>query len=577
MTTSSHNTTSSSHFALLVLVVLVSTCTTNGENIRKEKGIFGKGMFSFCNEGTTYCRGITTCTVTQKDHADGNCPAHKKNGGCSPRNRNFMAWRKRCPVTCGQCMPAKEQLFTLAEHEQAIAAATAQATESALVDMKQQLLAHEAAIKEEQDAHTAAVKALRDEQDAHDAAAEGTHANEIVAFEKHIQEEQNAHAAAVTALKEEQDAHDAAEGIHANEIVAFEKVLKEEQDAHAAAVIALKEEKDDAVATAVAAATTGSVSESEKEEAAPPCEDDPTFKTSLYNHDCQHLSDKINGKIIGDDRNLCFESWSKNAAGVTAADACPVTCHSGCYLAATNEAAAKVALARGDTVCSDDEYESQAPVSRSCSRNTKCADDEYESQAPTATMDRVCITKGQCAEYQVLTIAGTATSPTTCTNKCQKKHQGVVYQYYNTDTQACEDMTVCPMGEHEAQAPTDTTDRSCGTLKRCVAAKARKANSPHGAFDFVVKAGDGVTSTDCDKVLLSLAAAIHNPYFSGLPIANRDAAARVAHAGIPVLIHKGHYANIKLHPDGTVARYYKHLKWPAEGGSMADINFVLEQ
>tara|TARA_B100000780_G_C20793140_1_gene314925 strand:- start:71 stop:472 length:402 start_codon:yes stop_codon:yes gene_type:complete len=133
------------------------------------------------------------------------------------------------------------------------------------------------------------------------------------------------------------------------------------------------------------------------------------------------------------------------------------------------------------------------------------------------------------------------------------------------------------MGEHEAQAPTDTTDRSCGTLKRCVAAKARKANSPHGAFDFVVKAGDGVTSTDCDKVLLSLAAAIHNPYFSGLPIANRDAAARVAHAGIPVLIHKGHYANIKLHPDGTVARYYKHLKWPAEGGSMADINFVLEQ
>jgi len=429
MTTSSHNTTSSSHFVILLLAVLVSTCTTNGENIRKEK--VGKGMFSFCNEGTTYCRGITTCTATQKDHADGNCPAHKKNGGCSPRNRNFMAWRARCPVTCGQCMPAKEQLFTLAEHEQAItnavAAATAQATAQATAAATASALVHHA--------HTAAL-----------------------------------------------------------------------HHAHAAALTALKEENDEAVATAVVAATTGMVS---------------------------------------------------------------------------------------DTVCSGDEFESRAPITRSCSRNTVCSDDEYESQAPTATMDRVCTAQPQCAEYQVLTTAGTATSPTTCTNKCQPN------QYYNTvPPQACKDMTVCPTSEVESRAPTDTTDRSCGTSKRCVISNTHGLN---GAFDFVVKAGDIVISTDCSTLTRSLTSSVRWPFGLTYPGAGgqlyRDVAARMAHAGVPVVIHQDLLDLLSTDKtfgdkwkDGTVAGYYKHLelnwrgvngvgayKFTSNGGPQADVNFVIEQ
>ena len=385
-------------------------------------------MFSFCNEGTTYCRGITTCAATQKDHADGNCPAHKKNGGCSPRNRNFMAWRARCPVTCGQCMPAKEQLFTLAEHEQAItnavAAATAQATAQATAAATASALVHHA--------HTAAL-----------------------------------------------------------------------HHAHAAALTALKEENDEAVATAVVAATTGMVS---------------------------------------------------------------------------------------DTVCSDDEFESRAPIARSCSRNTVCADDEYESQAPTATMDRVCTAQPQCAEYQVLTTAGTATSPTTCTNKCQPN------QYYNTvPPQACKDMTVCPTSEVETRTPTDTTDRLCGTSKRCVLFGGSK-----GAFDFVVKAGDIVISSDCNTLARSLPSSVRFPKGLGHGMHKshyRDVAARMAHAGVPVVIHQDMLDNLLTDKvfrdqwnDGTVAGYYKHLElnsrgvngvgaygFTSKGGPQADVNFVIEQ
>jgi len=97
------------------------------------------------------------------------------------------------------------------------------------------------------------------------------------------------------------------------------------------------------------------------------------------------------------------------------------------------------------------------------------------------------------------------------------------------------------------------------------------------AFDFVVKAGDVVTSTDCQRVMSSLAGAINNPYFSKLDGEGRDAAARMAHAGIPVVIHKDHYANWKLRPMGNIARYYKGLKWPANGGSQANVHFELEQ
>ena len=49
--------------------------------------------------------GIHTCTVSTLDHPDGGCPTHKKNGGCSTANTHHLAWRARCPVSCGVCLP----------------------------------------------------------------------------------------------------------------------------------------------------------------------------------------------------------------------------------------------------------------------------------------------------------------------------------------------------------------------------------------------------------------------------------------------------------------------------------------
>jgi len=47
---------------------------------------------------------LPTCSAAQKDHSDGECPTHKKNGGCSTGNVDHIAWRARCPVTCDQCV-----------------------------------------------------------------------------------------------------------------------------------------------------------------------------------------------------------------------------------------------------------------------------------------------------------------------------------------------------------------------------------------------------------------------------------------------------------------------------------------
>ena len=46
------------------------------------------------------------CAENQRDHADGGCPRHKKNGGCSVANRQYLAWWARCPESCGVCIPA---------------------------------------------------------------------------------------------------------------------------------------------------------------------------------------------------------------------------------------------------------------------------------------------------------------------------------------------------------------------------------------------------------------------------------------------------------------------------------------
>ena len=43
------------------------------------------------------------CSDDQRDHSDGNCGTHKKNGGCSPGNSQRAAWQMRCPVSCGVC------------------------------------------------------------------------------------------------------------------------------------------------------------------------------------------------------------------------------------------------------------------------------------------------------------------------------------------------------------------------------------------------------------------------------------------------------------------------------------------
>ena len=754
------------------------------------------------------------CAENQHDHFDGGCPTHKKNGGCSVANPQHLAWRARCPESCGVCVPAAAftcgdglcaawavtsgpcsasnladpspaqcaaavklvggwgpvtpgawnhmpsgcsannrvhphynampkpkapnykgapvvcvRSHTAATEAAAVDAANAAAaTASALVHHEEAVaagVAHEAALKEEQDSRDAAlnqVKAIKDEKDEAVAAAVAAATTGMVPESEKDEAEK--------ALKKKEDAYDAAV-----------KALKEEQDAHAAAVKALKEEKDEAVAAAGvaagAAATTGVVSESKKvSKVAPTCQlkeksghvqcppgggtpghctglniikpphvyyiassvqdcadecvatkgctgfhgyfqngyplhthggiftaetkgsypcymwkkgvtigvDEPTQtadKFIRWTGDCT-----LRKQYISDSSNTV---WNNNAEARKSATTCvsavdtldsstqflkvydadfsqpryqvaPIT---NCGPVGS-EYMTKAPSMTSDRVCvsvrdpcvtevadpHDRKPEGWDDRPRITSSNVDTGDmeeidnpeyqgtwkprmvaNEYESQAPTATMNRVCTAQPQCTAGQVVSTAGTATSPRVCKTKCQP------HQYYNTHTQACKDTTVCPTGEHETRAPTDTTDRSCGTIKRCVSKCPNLVNtykagtggrdvknpSPcneHGttnAFDFVVKAGDVVTSTDCQRVLSSLAGAINNPYFSRLDGEGLNAAARMAHAGIPVVIHKDHYANWKLRPMGNIARYYKGLKWPANGGSQADVHFELEQ
>jgi len=48
---------------------------------------------------------VPQCRSDQQDHPDGGCPQHKANGGCSNANPDHEAWRARCPVSCGICVP----------------------------------------------------------------------------------------------------------------------------------------------------------------------------------------------------------------------------------------------------------------------------------------------------------------------------------------------------------------------------------------------------------------------------------------------------------------------------------------
>ena len=51
---------------------------------------------------------VPQCRTDQQDHEDGDCPQHKWNGGCHAANAQHEAWRARCPVSCGICVPSKE-------------------------------------------------------------------------------------------------------------------------------------------------------------------------------------------------------------------------------------------------------------------------------------------------------------------------------------------------------------------------------------------------------------------------------------------------------------------------------------
>ena len=53
--------------------------------------------------------GIPVCTADQKDHSDGNCPIHKRNGGCT--NNVKESWWARCPVTCDRCIPEDSPMW----------------------------------------------------------------------------------------------------------------------------------------------------------------------------------------------------------------------------------------------------------------------------------------------------------------------------------------------------------------------------------------------------------------------------------------------------------------------------------
>ena len=79
------------HLAVLVLLSLV----------------LGASAIAHLRQKQSSEQSVTpVCAENQRDHLDGGCPRHKKNGGCSVANPQHLAWRVRCPESCGMCIPA---------------------------------------------------------------------------------------------------------------------------------------------------------------------------------------------------------------------------------------------------------------------------------------------------------------------------------------------------------------------------------------------------------------------------------------------------------------------------------------
>ena len=70
-----------------------------------------RGLEEKAAEGRARCPvtcgvcAIAVCTADQRDHSDGMCPTHKMEGRCSTADADHAVIRKRCPETCGMCMP----------------------------------------------------------------------------------------------------------------------------------------------------------------------------------------------------------------------------------------------------------------------------------------------------------------------------------------------------------------------------------------------------------------------------------------------------------------------------------------
>ena len=78
-------------------------------------GCRARGYATFCgvaddkveyriSQARSFKNPAPLCTADQRDHSDGHCPHHMKNGGCMDANDNHTVWRARCPVSCGICI-----------------------------------------------------------------------------------------------------------------------------------------------------------------------------------------------------------------------------------------------------------------------------------------------------------------------------------------------------------------------------------------------------------------------------------------------------------------------------------------
>ena len=84
-------------FLLLCILIVNIVAATKTQGAEGAEPLFGLGRrHAYIPPCVTRC----VDSYGKKDHPDGQCSIHARNGGCDTSNKNHEAWRKRCPRMC---------------------------------------------------------------------------------------------------------------------------------------------------------------------------------------------------------------------------------------------------------------------------------------------------------------------------------------------------------------------------------------------------------------------------------------------------------------------------------------------